>query len=191
LLTFRGVTLFSGPPPVPSTTLSLAPTDGSQIQPRCSSVQIIRSNLGVVSDGAGDYSPDTACSWNFDRSLGRTVSISFTSFDIESGYDFVKIFDGDLLVQSFTGSSVPPSFRRTLSDSLSIRFSSDSSVQASGFIAQYTLSAEVQFTLIRLLRSSHPHLLRLTLDGLDGIRFAGNYIDANSTCRGRLIVDER
>jgi hypothetical protein len=152
LLTFRsGVTMFSGPPPAPSTTLSLAPADGSQTPPRCSGVQIIRSNLGVVSDGAGDYSPGTACSWNFDRSLGRTVSISFTSFDIESGYDFVKIYDGAALVQSFTGSSVPPSFRRTLSDSLSIRFNSDSSVQASGFIAQYTFSAEVHFTLTRLL----------------------------------------
>ena len=94
---------------------------------------------------------DNSCDEDYDnsadcRKLIRVpdadyINLVFTEFDIEQGYDFVRVYDGptagDALLGEFTGSSLPDMVTST-GGSMLIRFTSDYSVTGSGWTAEYT-----------------------------------------------------
>jgi len=124
------------PPLVPS-----APSSPSSY-PRCtnSAVQTMEDGSGSFSDGDGDYSPNSVCQFKIISS--SSIVLVFDSLSVEQNYDFVKVYDGDSdlspMLAAVTGNEAQPI---TSTASIFITFTSDGSVQSSGFVASYRLAS--------------------------------------------------
>ena len=101
----------------------------------------------VDSGGAsGDYSNNQnittlICPTN----PGELVTVTFTSFNTENNFDFLRIYDGNStaapLLGTFTGTTLPPTFTSTAANGcLTFNFTSDGSVVRSGWTANITCS---------------------------------------------------
>jgi gliding motility-associated-like protein len=71
---------------------------------------------------------------------GDQVTVIFNSFSLESGFDYLKIYDGNssaaTLLGNFTGATLPPSFTSSaVNGCLTFVFTSDSSVTLAGWDA--------------------------------------------------------
>ena len=101
---------------------------------------------GTVTDnsGASDYQSNMTCEKLIQPSGGGTITLTFTSFATESGYDFVRVYGGTTtsapLLGTFSGSSLPPVLTSS-AGSMLIRFTTDGSVVAAGWSATYTTGA--------------------------------------------------
>jgi predicted heme/steroid binding protein len=127
------------PPPPPAAVL---PPPAFLPTAFCSgSVQLATS--GTISDGSGSapYRDGMNCAWLIS---GSQISLRFTSLDLESGYDFVKVYSGRSASGSalaiLTGQNVP-STPYIAFGGMYIQFTSDSSVSAGGFQAEYSTGA--------------------------------------------------
>jgi gliding motility-associated-like protein len=74
------------------------------------------------------------------NSPGDQVTVIFNTFNLESGYDYLKIYDGNssaaTLLGNFTGATIPPSFTSSaVNGCLTFVFTSDSSVTLAGWEA--------------------------------------------------------
>merc|ERR1711988_148669 len=95
---------------------------------------------GSLSDGPSDYSPSLECSWLINA--GGPVTLSFSSFATEASYDFVRVYDGSSTLSPRLAEYSGPSAQSvTSSGAMLVVFSSDSSVQAAGFLAGYSTSS--------------------------------------------------
>ncbi len=94
--------------------------------------------------GAGNYANNVNVTQTFTtNNAAFPVGISFTSFSIESGWDYLYIYNGPStaspLLGTYTGTALPPSFTSTdPSGALTFRFTTDASVVTSGWIATIT-----------------------------------------------------
>ena len=108
------------------------------------------SDWGQLSDGSGlnNYCDNTDCEWLIQPPQASSVSLQFSSFDLEAAstdgntiYDAVEVYDGtttnDSLLGRFTGSNLPPTVTSSGGDML-VRFFSDILVNAEGWNAIYT-----------------------------------------------------
>jgi hypothetical protein len=103
------------------------------------------TSSGIISDGSADYANNANCSWLI-ASTGGLISLSFSSFNTESGYDTVTVNRctssscGTVTqVAKLSGSSVSPSTIYTSSTGyMQVVFASDGSVTASGFVASWS-----------------------------------------------------
>ncbi|XP_063777593.1 cubilin [Pseudophryne corroboree] len=94
----------------------------------------------------GKYDQNLDCVWNIVAPINKLINLTFTAFILEAEswgtcrYDFVKIFDGSntnsSLQGTYCGSNLPANFVST-SNTLTVWFISDSTVQRSGFNATY------------------------------------------------------
>ncbi|OFX17846.1 MAG: hypothetical protein A2033_05465, partial [Bacteroidetes bacterium GWA2_31_9] len=114
----------------------------------CSGTTTLTASTGSFSDGsaASDYLENSDCSWLIEPAGATSVTLSFTDFGTESSYDLVNIYDGANasapLLASYSGSSIP--FDVTSSGGkMFVNFTSDFSVNASGWSANYTSSTVV------------------------------------------------
>lgn len=112
-------------------------------QPYCQGTVQLTAPSGSFSDGSGtsDYTNRANCRWLI-QPLGATwIRLSFTSFNTESGYDFVRVYDGATtsapLLGSFSGSSLPQTLTSS-GGSMLVVFTSDSSITRAGWEASYT-----------------------------------------------------
>ena len=101
-------------------------------------------DFGSIEDGSGpvlDYQNNAACTWLIapDDSVSK-ITLSFDRFNLASG-DELKLYDGNSatapLIGTYSGSSLPPSAVSTGS-SMFVSLTTNSSVTAPGFLAQYT-----------------------------------------------------
>jgi hypothetical protein len=104
----------------------------------------------AIGDGPGNYPDNTDCTWVV--SASGPITVRFSEFASEPGYDHVKLYDGAStsapLLQSYSGVALPGAVTST-GGSLTVRFTSDSStlgVNTSGFTAILT-SASVKSAL--------------------------------------------
>ncbi|MFP9097608.1 M12 family metallo-peptidase [Flavobacterium sp. RHBU_24] len=77
---------------------------------------------------------------------GNKIKVDFTSFGLEDGFDFIRVYDGSdtlaPLIGEFTGFTLPGSFISTAEDgSLTVEFISDEVATASGWIANVSCQA--------------------------------------------------
>ena len=113
----------------------------------CSATATTSAANGTLFDSGGptsNYSDNENCTFLIDPGCTTPITLSFTSFDVENGWDFVNVYDGSsqsgtLLLQA-TGSSIPSSVVAN-SGQMFIVFSSDGSVTQPGFEATWSSAA--------------------------------------------------
>jgi len=109
----------------------------------CSGTQTLTAASGTFSDGSGsgNYQNNSDCRWLIQPPGATQIELTSPSFNTESGYDFVKAYDGAttsaLLLGSYSGTALPPVLRSS-GGSLLIVFASDSSITRAGWSASYT-----------------------------------------------------
>ncbi|XP_019646180.1 PREDICTED: enteropeptidase-like, partial [Branchiostoma belcheri] len=90
-----------------------------------------------------NYGNNENCQWLITAPAGSTISLTFDSFDLESNYDYLTIFDGpsDSAAQllRLSGSPVNPATTST-SNMMFIKFTSNWHVTRRGFSFYYTSS---------------------------------------------------
>ena len=100
------------------------------------------TNLIKTPDHPSNYPNNISCSWGVVAEKGRRLSLSFKSFQTESTYDKLSIYDGlnanAIRIGTFTGSYFPSEFSSS-SESLFLEFNSDNDVQLTGFEIEYRL----------------------------------------------------
>jgi cubilin len=119
---------------------------GLDFEPGCGGTFTASSGIIQTPDHLETYRHNSNCTWLITVADQRSVSLKFSSMDIELHpscvYDYLEIFDGDnesapLLVDRLCG-SVPPSDAIISSgNSMLVRFVSDFSVSGEGFQAAY------------------------------------------------------
>ena len=55
---------------------------------------------GVVTDGLNDYESNSYCLFVIQPIAATSITLTFSQVSMESGYDFVKVYDGDLRASS-------------------------------------------------------------------------------------------
>ena len=50
---------------------------------------------GTITDGPDTYPSDAACQWTIQAAPNTQVSLQFTLFDTEGGYDYVHVYECD------------------------------------------------------------------------------------------------
>ena len=79
--------------------------------------------------------------------IGNGVNVSFTAFEIEEDYDYLYVYNGPTasspLLGKYTGNTLPPSLTSTAANGeLTFKFTSDSEVNESGWVAQISCVAK-------------------------------------------------
>ncbi len=112
-------------------------------QPYCQGTTTLTASSGTFSDGSGnsDYTNRANCRWLIQPPGATWIELNFSSFQTESGYDFVSVYDGTTtsapLLGRYSGQSLPPVLRSN-GGSMLVVFTSDSSVTRAGWAASYT-----------------------------------------------------
>ncbi len=108
----------------------------------CSGQQTLTATTGTVTDGSGsnDYANNLDCKWLIKPTNAGSVTLTFTAFNTESNYDFVKVYNGETtsapLLGSFSGTNLPQQLTAT-SGKMLIHFTSDGSSVKAGWSANY------------------------------------------------------
>lgn len=111
----------------------------------CAGLTNLTANNGSFSDGSGsnNYADNSNCEWLIQPTNGQPITLTFTAFDTEQGFDVVSVYDGSsnaaTLLGSFSGNTIPPSLTSTGGD-MFVTFTSDPSVNLTGWDANYTTS---------------------------------------------------
>ncbi|KAG8443219.1 hypothetical protein GDO86_011865 [Hymenochirus boettgeri] len=122
------------------------------------------------SDLDGKYDRNLYCVWYIIAPINRQINLTFSAFSLEAQsqgtckYDFIKIFDGNAinsnLQGTFCGSGTPAPFLST-SNTLTVWFTSDSTIERAGFNATYmtkeVLCGGVYNATSTLMASSSPN----------------------------------
>lgn len=108
------------------------------------------ASTGALYDTGGpsnNYSSDERKFWLITKPSITNITLNFSSFNVESGYDNLFIYDGGSvnspLIGQYTG-SVNPGAVTSTNDSLLIEFRSDCATTAAGWAATYTTVTSVQ-----------------------------------------------
>jgi Zn-dependent metalloprotease len=98
---------------------------------------------GVISDGSGsaNYANYANCSWAIQPVGADYVTLQFTSFNTEAGYDSVMVYDGPdntaPLLMTWWGNTLPPLLTST-TGAIYVEFLSDDIITAGGWQATFT-----------------------------------------------------
>ena len=90
----------------------------------------------------GNYANNQNCTFLIAPPCADTVKLQFSAFQLESNYDFVRIYDGEdatgILLATLTGNASLSTIYRAASGKMFIRFTSDVSIVMSGIAAHWT-----------------------------------------------------
>jgi len=122
--------------------------------------------------GCSGYGNNIDSSWLITAASDQRITLTFTSFDTELYYDYIKVYDGNnnhaSVLGSFSGNTLPAPLTSSGSN-LYVTFHSDSSVSSgyAGFSAGYTTFGSFQGSACSA--SAHNSLTTSTGDfGCDG-----------------------
>jgi hypothetical protein len=109
---------------------------------------------------------------------GNVARITFTSFNLEAGYDFLSVYNGSStsapLIGIYTGTTLPPMITATnLAGQLTLRFTSDNTITRAGFIANVTCAPPP----IPTITSFSPTIAAI---GATVTIFGSNFLGTNS-----------
>jgi hypothetical protein len=98
---------------------------------------------GTFQDGSGanNYADNTQCSWLIQPANASSITLTFSDFKTELNNDRVVVYDGDNsaapVLGQFSGASIPNAVTST-GGSMYVAFSSNPTVRAQGWTANYT-----------------------------------------------------
>lgn len=108
------------------------------------SITQLTANSGSFFDtggSGGNYQDDEREIWVIEPANAQSVSLNFSSFNVESGYDNLFIYDGNSidapLLGVYTGSNSPGNITSS-GGALTVEFRSDCATVAAGWNASYT-----------------------------------------------------
>ena len=101
----------------------------------CPGAGSLTAPSGTITDGPQAYGDSMHCEWQIQSEM--QISLSFSSFDTEAYYDYVKVYEGPTLLGSFNGSALPAPLTAR-SGSMRVLFFTDGSVTREGFMASYS-----------------------------------------------------
>jgi|GEM_PF-3722515 hypothetical protein len=114
---------------------------GGGAGPSCSGNTVFTTATGSLNSGTSDYGPNSNCKWLIAPLNGDSVTLNFSAFNTENGNDEVLVYDGastaGTLLGTFSGASLPSSVTAD-SGSMYIVFTSNPTIEASGFTANWT-----------------------------------------------------
>jgi PKD repeat protein len=119
------------------------PSSGGGNTPTCSGNTTLTNCSGSIEDGSGGgvYGNNQNCSWTIDPPGTSSVSLQFTTFNTEEGYDEVTVYNGypgsGTLLGTFSGAALPNQVLTANSGVMTVEFTSDGSVQEAGWSANY------------------------------------------------------
>ncbi len=110
----------------------------------CTGQKTLTALAGSFDDGSSpkyDYQANSNCSWLIQPSVPVDyIQLTFVYFNTESSNDVVTIYGGattsDPVLGTYSGSSLP-SYVQTNTQSMLVTFTSNSSTQSNGFLAEY------------------------------------------------------
>jgi hypothetical protein len=103
---------------------------------------------GTLTDGSGTatYQNDAKCEWVIASTLGQLITISFTEFQTQAGYDFVKLYQcTDIGCQTsqplaeLSGTYSTTQAVTSYTGFMKVVFTSDRSINYGGFTARWGL----------------------------------------------------
>ncbi len=117
--------------------------------PSCAGTTLVFAPNGTINDGSGigNYSSNLDCRWILSPSGAKTLTLTFTEFDLQLVNDVVEIYSGDVenpanLVAAYSGSALPPSVSVQGNPAkMLVVFRTDAAVEAAGFTFDYFSSS--------------------------------------------------
>jgi Zn-dependent metalloprotease len=108
--------------------------------PTCNGYNLLANTSGTLNDGSGasNYGNNQTCVWHIAPPCATSLTLTFTQFATESGFDSVTIYDGSFTrLNSYSGTTIPPSIT-TNTGEFYIVFKSDYSINLQGWTANYS-----------------------------------------------------
>lgn len=108
----------------------------------CNGGTLLTSPTGSFTDGSGsnNYGNNQLCYWLIAPPCASSVTLSFSQFNTEAGYDGVIVFNGNNtsapVLLNTSGTTLPPNVTATSGEMLVV-FVSDYAVRMQGFTASY------------------------------------------------------
>jgi len=109
----------------------------------CSGTDTLRSPAGTFTDGTLpnlNYNSFSTCQWLIEPAGARLIALDFNRFNLERNFDFVEVYAGPTTasprIARLTGNSIPSTIVANGSSML-VRFTSDLSINFTGFEATY------------------------------------------------------
>lgn len=171
-------TISCGPPPPPSTNYNMS--NGS--------ISACTGNFYDSGGAGGSYTNNQNYTFTICPSTpGAQVQVSFTSFNIESGWDFLTIYNGSNtsapIIGTYTGSTSPGTVTAGVSGTgcLTFKFTSDGSVTASGWAASISCTVPCQ-TITANITSVSPAPVSGIVKACQGdpVSFTGSAVFSSS-----------
>jgi Zn-dependent metalloprotease len=109
----------------------------------CDGGSLLTSATGSFNDGSGanDYGNNQECYWLIAPPCASSVTLSFSQFNTEAGYDGILVYNGNNtnapLLLSTSGTTIPSNVTASSGEMLVV-FVSDYAVRKPGFTASYT-----------------------------------------------------
>lgn len=106
----------------------------------CEGITELTDPEGTFDDGSGNYYYHnySTCFWRIQPPGANTITLTFNRFDIEDGYDFVVVFDGNTKIAQYSGHQIPPSIMAT-SGTMTLAWYSNSNTNFQGWEATYVV----------------------------------------------------
>ena len=160
---------------VPTTTTTTTTTTPPAPINICDSGSAITTSTGTLSDGPGNYANKLNCAKVFSFVPGTTITLAFSSFQTDNGYDFLFINDGTNSEDKvYSGNLGAFSTTMTLSTGLMVvSFGSDSFFAYAGF--EFTWTATPPGTPVTAVFDTTAYT-----DGSPRAICSGNFIQADS-----------
>lgn len=104
--------------------------------------QVLTALHDTLSDGSGikRYSNNTMCNWFINPPNAKSITLHFTEFQTEHGYDFLSIFDPSTtpstLLAKYSGDTVPPPVTSN-SGKMFLTFFTNGNTNGQGWTAYY------------------------------------------------------
>lgn len=119
---------------------------GSDPSLTCSGTTNLTASSGTFSDGSNsaNYDNNANCTWVIAPPGATQITLNFSDFNTEAGYDFITVYDGPddtypVLLTSVSGNTLPTTFTTSPgTGAMCVKFTSDSTTTSSGWTANYT-----------------------------------------------------
>ena len=109
-----------------------------------SSSSAVSGTLTDSGGSGGNYSDNETCGFTIQGGAGAAITLSFSAFDYETSWDFLRVYDGTssagTLLGSFTGTSVPGDVT-AVSGNMYVEHDSDFVFTRAGFVASWTVDS--------------------------------------------------